>query len=346
MVEVAVFGAAGYAGIEAVRLVLGHPQMHLAAATSSADAGKRIADVYPALEGHTDVAFVEPDAASIAGDVELALLAVPHTAAIAMAPALVAAGVHVVDMSADFRLKDPDIYRHWYGVEHTQTGLLGEAIFGLPEVDRSSLPGAKLVACPGCYPTATVLAALPALESGVAVGPRIVVDAKSGVSGAGRSATATTHYCNANEAIAPYKVGSHRHTPEMEQALGSIAGREVSVIFTPHLVPLTRGMISTVYLDVEENFTTDEAVELYRGRYHAEPFVHVHAAGSMPSTAEVRGTNRASIGIHVDQRANTLIAVCAIDNLVKGAAGQALQCANIVLGLPETAGLDAVGPVV
>ena len=346
MVEVAVIGAAGYAGIEAVRLVLGHPRLDLVLATSAADAGKHIGAGYPALVGATDLAFSEPDVDAVASSAQLALLAVPHTAAMAIAPALLERGVTVIDMSADYRLKDSSVYEAWYGAPHTSPELLADAVFGLPELDRAGLAGAKLVACPGCYPTATILAALPALESGPALGTRIVVDAKSGVSGAGRSAVSGTHYVTVNEAVAPYKVGAHRHTPEMEQALSGVAGHDVSVIFAPHLVPMTRGLLSTVYLDVEENFTTEEAVELYRGRYHKEPFVHVHDAGTMPSTAEVRTTNRASIGVSVDERTNTLVAACAIDNLGKGAAGQAVQCANAVLGYPETEGFERPGPVV
>jgi N-acetyl-gamma-glutamyl-phosphate reductase len=190
-----------------------------------------------------------------------------------------------------------------------------------------------------------VLAALPALEAGVALGNRIVVDAKSGVSGAGRAPSPATHFCADNESISAYNVGRHRHTPEMEQALGRIAGREMGVVFAPHLTPMTRGLLSTVYLEVGPGFTTDDAVELYRGRYHDEPFVQVHEAGLMPATSAVRGTNRAAIGVAVDERTETLVASCAIDNLGKGAAGQAIQCLNAVLGYPETEGLDAVGSV-
>ena len=346
MVEVAVVGAAGYAGIEAVRLVLGHPLMSLALATSAGDAGRPIESVYPALAAATDLAFCAPDVDVIADSAQVALLAVPHTAALELAPALLARGLTVIDLSADYRLKDAAAYEAWYGVSHTSAELLASAVFGLPELDRTALPGAKLVACPGCYPTATVLAALPTLESGLAAGTRIVVDAKSGVSGAGRSASPGTHYVSVNEAVAPYKVGSHRHTPEMEQALSAAAGHDISVIFAPHLVPMTRGLLSTVYIDVEDSFTAQEAVELYHNRYRKEPFVHVHEDGVMPSTAEVRGTNRASIGVTVDERTNTLIAACAIDNLGKGAAGQAVQCLNAVLGYPETEGFDRPGPVV
>lgn len=345
MVEVAVVGAAGYAGIEAVRWVLGHPRLHLALATSAADEGRAIGEVYPALSHATELAFSAPDVDAIASSAKVAMLAVPHTAALALAPALLDRGVRVVDLSADYRL-DADVYEQWYATPHTSPDLLGEAVYGLPELDRGRLVDARLVACPGCYPTATLLAVLPALEAGVAIGTRVVVDAKSGVSGAGRAAVAGTHYCAVNESVAPYKVGVHRHTPEIERSLRTAAGREISVIFAPHLVPMTRGLLSTVYVDVEEGFTAEEAVELYRGRYHAEPFVSVHPSGTMPSTAEVVGSNRAAVGVWVDPRTNTLTAACAIDNLGKGAAGQAIQCLNAMLGYPETEGLDVPGQVV
>jgi N-acetyl-gamma-glutamyl-phosphate reductase len=320
--------------------------MDLVLATSGADAGRRLDAVYPALTGHTDLTFTEPDASAIANEAQAAFLAVPHTAAMAVASTLLDAGVTVIDLSADFRLTDAAVYEAWYGTPHVAPELLATAVYGLPEFDRSALAGATLVACPGCYPTATILAAAPAFESGIASGAHAIVDAKSGVSGAGRTPTATTHYCAVNESLVAYKVGNHRHTPEMEQALTVAAGREVSVTFTPHLVPMTRGLLSTVYVPVEDGLTTDAAIEIYRARYAGEPFVTVHKAGVMPSTAEVSGSNRAAIGIHVDERARTLTVSCAIDNLGKGSASQAVQCANAVFGWAETDGLLGVGAVV
>jgi N-acetyl-gamma-glutamyl-phosphate reductase len=257
--------------------------------------------------------------------------------------------VTVIDLSADFRLKDAATYEAWYGATHHAAGLLGEAVYGLPELmDRSELAGARLVACPGCYPTATALAAAPALTSGVATNSKIVVDAKSGVSGAGRSLSATSHYVAADESVAAYKVGGqHRHTPEIEQTLTEVAGRTIQVVFTPHLVPMSRGLLSTVYLDVPSGFTTADAIELYSAKYAGEPFVYVHTEpGAMPATAHVRGSNRAAIGVAVDERTSTLVATCAIDNLLKGAAGQAIQCLNAVLGYPETEGFERPAPVV
>jgi N-acetyl-gamma-glutamyl-phosphate reductase len=344
--EVAVVGAAGYAGVEAVRWVLSHPRLSLAHVTSAADAGRPLADLYPSLGHATDLVFEAPDADAIARAARIALLAVPHTAALSLVPQLLDRGVTVVDMSADYRLTDAAVYEHWYGVAHTSPELLNEAVYGLPEFARDRLPGASLVACPGCYPTATALAAMPALEAGVAASHRIVVDAKSGVSGAGRGLMPATHYCSADESVTAYKVAAHRHTPEMEQLLSGSAGEQVSVLFAPHLVPMNRGLLATVYIEVAKDFTAADALAIYKNRYVTEPFVTVHDAGVMPSTAEVRGTNRASVGVTVDERTGTLIAVCAIDNLGKGAAGQAVQCLNAVLGFPETEGLDAPGPVV
>lgn len=349
MVDVAVVGAAGYAGIEAVRLVLGHPSMRLTVVTSGQEAGRRVDDVYPVLSGLSDAVFSDPDPNTIAASAELALLAVPHTASMALTPHLLKAGMRVVDASADFRLKDAAVYETWYDVAHTAPHLLGEAVYGLPELDRSGLAGARLVAAPGCYPTASILAALPALAAGISRPSRVVIDAKSGVSGAGRSHSAGTHFPFVNESLAPYNVTSHRHTPEIAQALSGVVGRPVRVVFTPHLVPMTRGLLATVYLELSDDagdLTSERAVDLYRAHYEGEPFVTVHPAGRMPSTREVSGTNRAHIGVAVDGEAGVLIAVCAIDNLIKGTSGQAIQCANLMLGFEETAGLRAPVPVV
>lgn len=345
MTRVAIIGAAGYAGTELTRLVLAHPQLELVAVASSSEAGKRVSDVYPALAG-CDLAYAKPDTAAIADAAEIAFLAVPHTAALAIAPALLEAGLVVIDASADFRLKDPDVYSAWYGKPHTAPALLGEAVYGLPELWRDAIPGARLVACPGCYPTATLLAAAPAVEAGIVVSDRVIVDAKSGVSGAGRSAAPGTHFIAVNESVAAYKVASHRHTPEIVQGLADLGLAHPRVAFAPHLVPMSRGLLATVYLEVEPGTDIDEVHALYAERYAAEPFVTVHEAGRMPATAEVRGSNRAHIGVAVDEPSGTLIVTCAIDNLVKGASGQAVQCANIVLGLPEITGLDQPVPVI
>jgi N-acetyl-gamma-glutamyl-phosphate reductase len=345
MIDVAIVGAAGYTGAELTRLVAGHPEFSLAMVTSAADAGTKVSELYPAL-AHVDLAYVEPDAGRISDAAQLAFLAVPHTAAMELAPALLDAGLTVIDLSADFRLANAATYEKWYGVTHTAAELLGEAVYGLPEFARAEIAGAQLVACPGCYPTASLMAAVPALESGAASPQRVVIDAKSGVSGAGRKPAAGTHFVTANEAVAAYKVASHRHTPEIAQQLALAAGTPVRLTFTPHLVPMTRGLLATVYLEMSEPLTTDDLVALYSERYAGEPFVTVHASGVMPSTAEVRGSNRAHIGVAADEDAGMIVVTCAIDNLGKGASGQAVQCANLTQGLAETAGLDAPAPVV
>ncbi|HEY3317321.1 MAG TPA: N-acetyl-gamma-glutamyl-phosphate reductase [Coriobacteriia bacterium] len=345
MIDVAVVGAAGYTGAELIRLVAGHPGLSLALVTSAAEAGTRVSDVYPSL-ATVDLAYVEPDAERIAEAAQLAFLAVPHTASMALAPRLLDAGLTVIDLSADFRLADPLTYERWYGVPHAAAEWLSRAVYGLPELARADIAGKQLVACPGCYPTASLLAAVPAIEAGAAASERVIVDAKSGVSGAGRSPSPAAHFVTANEAVSAYKVASHRHTPEIAQQLAIAAGAPVGLTFTPHLVPMTRGLLATVYLEMTEPLTTSDLVELYTERYSGEPFVTVHPAGRMPSTAEVRGSNRAHIGVAADEDAGTIVAVCAIDNLGKGAAGQAVQCANLTQGLAETAGLDFPAAVV
>ncbi len=345
MAQVAIMGAAGYAGIELVRLVLGHPRMKLCHVTSETDSGRLVSEVYPALAG-VQLAFQPHDPEALGDDVDVVFLAVPHTAAMSVVPGLLARGMTVVDASADFRLRDAGTYAQWYGVEHSCPELLDEAVYGLPEIARERLSGAKLVACPGCYPTAALLAAVPALEAGVVSADGIVIDAKSGVSGAGRTPSAGTHFTTVNESVSPYAVGTHRHTPEIEQLLSGVAGTDVRVTFVPHLVPMSRGLLATVRLAAEKGLTAERAHAIYVKRFSAEPFITVHAAGRMPSTAEVRGSNRAHLGVVLDERSGSLVVACAIDNLVKGTSGQALQCANLSLGFDETEGIDALAPAV
>lgn len=348
--KAAVVGAAGFAGIELTRLLVSHPAFELAAITSDALAGKPLSAAYPAFAGVTDLSFSANDEADLAS-CDVVFLAVPHTAALALAPGLVERGVTVIDLSADFRLKDPAVYEEWYKVPHTAPDLLKHAAFGLPELMRDELGRvaaahasgeAVLVGCAGCYPTATSLAAAPAISAGlVSSTAPIVVDAISGVTGAGKKATERTHFCFANENLEAYGVGTHRHTPEIEQILG-IEGR---LVFTPHLAPLSRGLLSTVNLPLAEDVPLPQAEELvarYEQFYAASPLVSVLPAGTMPKTSSVAGTCRAQIGVAVHKRARMIIAVGVIDNLGKGAAGQALQCANIVFGLPEQTGLDLV----
>ncbi|WP_066829891.1 N-acetyl-gamma-glutamyl-phosphate reductase [Collinsella ihumii] len=346
--RVGVVGAAGYAGIELVRLLLGHPQFKLVAITSNADAGQKLVDVYPAFAGVSDLEFTTHDNPLLTA-CDAVFLAVPHTAALAAAPGLLKAGVSVFDLSADFRLSDPAVYEVWYNTQHTSPELLKTRAFGLPELFAADLARAAasraageavLVACAGCYPTATSLGAYPAIQAGwMAEGSSVVVDAISGVTGAGKSANARTHYCSADENVEAYGVCKHRHTPEIEQILGL----EDRVVFTPHLAPLKRGLLSTVNIplapEVADTLTTEDAVARYRAFYEGSPFVRVLDAGQFPKTSSVAGSNACQIGLAVNGRARMLVITSAIDNLCKGAAGQAIQCANIVLGLDETCGL-------
>ena len=343
-----VVGAAGFAGIETARFLLGHPSFELVAATSNELAGKRLADLYPGFEGVTDLTFSAHDEARL-DTCDVVFLAVPHTAAIAQAPALVEAGVAVIDLSADFRLKDPAVYEQWYQVKHTATDLLAQAAFGLPELFREGLEAlvpkreagqGVLVGCAGCYPTATSLAAAPALRAGLAGPGPIVADAISGVSGAGKKASERTHFCFANENVEAYGVASHRHTPEIEQIL-DVPGR---LVFTPHLAPLDRGLLSTVTIPLQADsaITPEMLDELYQGFYANDALVTVLLGGKQPKTSSVAGTCRAHVAAVLNEHANVIVATCAIDNVGKGAAGQAVQCANIVFGLPETCGLDSI----
>lgn len=344
-IRAGVVGAAGFAGIEAVRLILAHPEFELVAATSNELAGKKISDVYPGFTDATELAFSAHTDAPLA-ECDVVFLAVPHTAAIAQAPALVNAGVAVIDLSADFRLKDPAVYEQWYQVKHTATDLLAEAAFGLPELFRADLEALAdkrasgagvLVGCAGCYPTATSLAAAPAIREGLAGSGVIVADAVSGVSGAGKKATERTHFCFANENVEAYGVANHRHTPEIEQILG-IEGR---LVFTPHLAPLDRGLLSTVTIPLGDT-PVDQAMldGLYTDFYKDAPLVSVLTGGKQPKTSSVAGTCRAHVAAVYNEHAGAIVATGAIDNVGKGAAGQAVQCANIVFGLPETTGLE------
>ena len=349
-IRAGVVGAAGFAGIEAVRLILGHPDMNLTIATSDSLAGTPVAKAYPAFTGATDIVFTAHESSDFSA-CDIVFLAVPHTAALSMAPDLISKGVSVIDLSADFRLKDPKIYEAWYGTKHTATELLASAAFGLPEITRDELLGtakryaageAVLVGCAGCYPTATSLAAAPALRAGVDDGSSVVVvDAISGVTGAGKKATERTHFCFANENLEAYGVGNHRHMPEIEQIL-DIPGR---LIFTPHLAPLNRGLLSTVTIPLDTEMplpSTADMLEVYRSFYEESPLVSVLPEGVYPRTASVAGTARAHVGLRVVESTRCLVAMAAIDNLGKGAAAQAVQCANILCGLPEQSGLMAV----
>lgn len=359
MYNVAILGANGFVGAELMRLVLAHPQLQLVVASSDSDAGKAVSAVYPSFLGQTELSFVKHEAVlkHYKEDIDLAFLPVPHTAAMALAPSLLSEGIPVIDLSADFRLHEAATYEQWYGVKHTSPELLSEAVYGMPEMFRKELASLAekikdkkpvLVANPGCYPTASTLAVLPALKANcITQEDVIVINAISGVSGAGKKANDVTQFCLANESVNAYGAATHRHTPEIAQNLSTLAGYRVQVQFTPHLAPLNRGMVSTVtlHLNKEAAKTADpQNIQLlYEEAYAAEPFVQVLPYGQMPKSSSVRYSNNAQVGVAYDESTHMIIASCAIDNLGKGAAAQAVQCANILLSLEETTGLKFQG---
>jgi N-acetyl-gamma-glutamyl-phosphate reductase len=308
--------------------------------TAFREQGRSLADVFPNLRGFGDHTLNGAGWREMARDSDVVFLALPHGAAIEAVPALLEAGARVIDLGADFRLKDPALYARWYGSEHGAASFLGEAVYGLPEINREALRDARLVANPGCYPTAAALALLPLLASGRVRGP-VIVDAKSGVSGAGRNPSAATHFSEVNENVKPYNLGRHRHGPEMEQTFAD-AGTPISVYFAPHLTPMTRGILATCYAPLSDALAEEELLGIYRDAYRSEPFVRV-LGEALPQTKATLGSNFCDVAVRVDPERELAVAVSAIDNLVKGAAGQAIQNMNLMFGLPETEGLWAAG---
>ena len=339
MHRIAVIGASGYTGVELLRLLSRHPETELACVTSRQYAGQSVSEVFPSLQGSLDLTFEEINLEGLADRADLVFTAVPHQAAMGMIPALLDAGCRVVDLSADFRLGDVSTYEAWYQ-EHTAPELLGEAVYGLPELFREQIPSARLLANPGCYPTSVALALAPLLENKLIDSTTIIVDSKSGTSGAGRAAKVDTLYCEVNEGFKAYSLPRHRHTPEIEQTLGRLAGSDVTITFTPHLLPVNRGILSTCYATLSGRLSLEELHDIYLERYACEAFVRVLPKGMLPNISQVRGSNYCDIGLAVDDRTGRVIAIAAIDNLVKGAAGQAVQNMNLMLSLPENTGLE------
>jgi N-acetyl-gamma-glutamyl-phosphate reductase len=341
MMKIAIIGASGYTGQELVRVLARHPQVEIAYATSERFTGAAIADIFPSLRGLIDLRLSQLSIERIAQDTDFIFTALPHGTAMGVVEACIKAGRKVVDLSADFRLKNPALYEQWYG-KHSCPHLLQKAIYGLPELYRAEIKKGQLVANPGCYPTGVILALAPLLEQGMISPSGIVVDAKSGVSGAGRSPSLTNLFCEVAEGLKAYSVAKHRHAPEMEQELSAQAGKGIDLLFAPHLIPITRGILSTIYARTDGKPSTEEAFEVYQRHYGKEPFVRLCSPGTFPSTMEVRGSNYCDLGVMVDQRSGHLIAISAIDNLVKGASGQAVQNMNLMLGFPETMGLEQI----
>lgn len=338
-IKVGIVGGTGYTGVELLRLLARHPQAELSVITSRSEAGQPVSTLFPNLRGVVDLCFSEPDTDSLAA-CDVVFFATPHGVAMNSAGELLARGVKVVDLGADFRIKDIPTWEKWYGMAHTTPELVAEAVYGLPEVNREQIRGARLIACPGCYPTAVQLGFLPLLENALIDDTRLIADAKSGVSGAGRKASVGTLLCESSESFKAYAVAGHRHLPEIRQGLAGMAGHEVGLTFVPHLTPMIRGIHATLYAELTDEHGDLQA--LYENRYRDEPFVDVLPAGSHPETRSVKGANHCRIALHRPQGGDTLVVLSVIDNLVKGASGQAVQNMNLLFGLDETSGLEGV----
>lgn len=339
MVRVAIAGASGYTGIELVRILGSHPSVRISMVSSRQQKGMRFDEFYPAFKGHCDLVFEDTDPEKLASASDLVFTALPHEAAMDVIPTLLDRGVKVVDLSADYRLRDAEVYGEWYS-KHKTPELLPEAVYGLPELYGEKIRAARLVANPGCYPTSVILAMAPALRYSLIDPDTIIADSKSGVSGAGRGLSLGVHFCEVSEGFKAYKVASHRHTPEIEQELGVLAGRPVRVSFTPHLVPMTRGILSTVYSSLQDGVDAEDVNRAFREFYAGARFVRLGGPGRFPVSLQVRGSNYCDVGWLVDERTGRLIVISAIDNLTRGASGQAVCNMNLMCGFPEDAGLS------
>lgn len=344
MIKVGIVGGTGYTGVELLRLLAAHPEVKIQAITSRSEKGLPVADMYPNLRGHLDLAFSEPDM-SVLSACDVVFFATPNGIAMTMARELVDAGVKVIDLAADFRIKDIDEWSKWYGMEHACPELVEQAVYGLPEVNRADIKKAQLIANPGCYPTAVQLGLLPLIENGLIETNNLIADAKSGVSGAGRGAAVGTLQAESSESFKAYGVAGHRHLPEIKQGLAIANKSDVGLTFVPHLVPMIRGIHATCYAKLKDINATAQLQSLYEKHYANEVFVDVMPAGSFPETRSVKGANHCRIAIHVPQDGDTVVILSVIDNLVKGAAGQAVQNMNIMFGLNEEAGLTAIALV-
>lgn len=342
MLNVAIVGASGYTGLELIRILHCHPEVAVTCLTSEQSAGRPISDVFPTLRGRCEIVLDNLEPVRVAEKADIIFTALPHKAAMEVVPTFFKLGKKIIDLSADYRLSDPAVYGEWYE-PHLNPAGLKKAVYGLPEIRRGKIKGAKLVANPGCYPTSIILALAPLLKKGLIDLSSIIVDSASGVTGAGRSAKVDSLYCEVNEGFKAYGVGGvHRHIPEIEQELSLLAGEPLIITFTPHLAPMDRGILSTVYAAPKKTISNETIATLYREFYNGEPFVRVLSNGSLPSTAFVRGSNFCDIAPVVDARTGRIIIVSAIDNLVKGASGQAVQNMNLVCGFPETMGLEGL----
>jgi N-acetyl-gamma-glutamyl-phosphate reductase len=341
MIRALIFGASGYTGIELIRILSSHPETTITAGTSRDRAGERASALFPFISPKHDFDLIAPDRATENPEGDVAFLAVPHGEAACLAKPLLEKGVKVIDLSADCRLQDLCTYEQWYGC-HPDPEVLARAVYGLPELHRERLKTADLIANPGCYPTTVILGLAPLMKDDAVDTSCPVVDSKSGISGAGRGAKLNTSFCESGEGFKPYGVTGHRHIPEMEQELTGLAGKQIRVRFTPHLIPVSRGMVSTIYVPLKADVGAETLREKYLTYYANEPFVRVLPGGTFPDTVRVRGSNQCHVSVEVDDRTGWVIVMSAIDNLVKGASGTAVQNMNVMMGLEETTGLESL----
>lgn len=340
MIKVGIIGGTGYTGAELLRLLTGHPNVEIAAVTSRSNQGELVSDIYPNLRGIVDVPFVTPELNNLSG-CDVVFFATPHGVAQSSVPSFLAAGIKVIDLSADFRLRDQSVWEKWYGQPHQASDMLPRAVYGLPEVNREAIADADLVACAGCYPTSIQLGLLPLLRQGCVDSSDIIANSASGVSGAGRQANISTLLSEASDSFKAYGASGHRHQPEIEQGLEDIAGHSVGLTFVPHLLPIIRGIHTTIYANLVD--LNVDIQELYEHHFKNEPFIDVLPAGSHPETRTVRGSNYCRIAAHRPNNGRKVIILVVEDNLTKGASGQAIQCMNLMFGLPETLGLMMPG---
>jgi N-acetyl-gamma-glutamyl-phosphate reductase len=337
--KVGIIGATGYTGVDLLRLLLNHPQVDVTALTSQKYAGVPIDQVFPSLKKYLQLKCEELKVEEISKKTDFIFTAVPHKTAMETVPLFYRQGKRVVDLSADFRFKDAGVYERWYQ-KHTSTDLLSESVYGLPELHREKIQNAKIVGNPGCYPTGALLGLVPLVKKGMISLEGIVIDSKSGVSGAGRDVVLESLFCEINEGVKAYKIFEHRHLPEIEQELSEMVRKKVAVTFVPHLIPMDRGILTTLYLVLTKKWKTEEVLDTFQEHYQKEPFIRICPRGKLPNTKDVRGSNYCDIGVKVNESDSRAVIVTAIDNLVKGASGEAVQNMNIMLGYPEGMGLE------
>jgi N-acetyl-gamma-glutamyl-phosphate reductase len=345
VLKVAICGGSGYTGGELLRLLSRHPHVEISTVTSERSEGKPVSEHFPHLLGFNDQNFVALEPSKLLKKADLFFLALPHAASQEAGNFFYRNKKYVIDLSADFRLKDPRVYERWYGVKHVYPSLLKRAVYGLPEVYRKKIRRARLIANPGCYPTGALLGIYPLLTQKIVDEQSFIIDSKSGTSGAGRKSDSKYSFCEINESFMAYSVAEHRHAPEIEQELSFGASSDIKVNFTPHLLPINRGILTTIYCSLKKKLKTADLLNRYRRTYSRDHFIRIHEEGKYPDLKNVRGTNFCDIGLKVNHRTGTLIIISAMDNLMKGASGQAVQSMNIMMGFPETEGLDMIAPL-